>query len=66
MQSVTAVAKETVFYFGPYTFYNCGNAGITSGQAVNSMVTLPEHLLVDIKISMSIVHLNDGEAGSVL
>jgi hypothetical protein len=41
--------------------YKGGDSCVTSGLAVFRVVALPENLLMNIKIGMGIVHLNDGE-----
>ena len=60
MEGITAVAKEnTPLALSPNLFYERGDARVTSRGTVYRVVALPEHLLVQIKIGMAVVHLND-------
>jgi hypothetical protein len=60
MKSIAAVAKEnTCLALSPNLFHNRGNARVTPSGTVYRVVALPEHLLVQIKIGMAVVHLDD-------
>src|SRR5664280_3790296 len=66
MKSIAAVAKKNApLPLSPNLFYNRGHACVTSGGTVYRMVALPEHLLVQIKIGMAIVQLNDSQRRSI-
>ena len=45
----------------PNLLYECGNAGISSRRTIDCLTTLPEHLLVEIKIGVAVVQLHNGE-----
>jgi hypothetical protein len=62
VESIAAVAKEySLRVRGSNLLYDCGNAGIPSSRTIDCLTSLPEHLLMQIKIGMAIVELNDGE-----
>ena len=66
MQSIAAVAKEyTLLIRGPNLLNDCGNAGISSRRPIDCLTSLPEHLLVQIKIGMAVVELNNSERRSI-
>jgi hypothetical protein len=49
----------------PNLLDDCGNAGISARRTIDCLTTLPEHLLVQIKIGMTIVQLNDSQRRSI-
>ena len=66
MQGVTTVSKKTIpLTFSPNLLYYGGNAGVSAGLAVFCVVILPKQFLVDIKVCMGVVHLNDGQSCNI-
>ena len=66
MHGIAIVAEEnTSAALRPDLIHDCGNSRIPSCGAVYRVITLPEHLLVQIEIRMGIIYVNYGKSRAV-